>query len=52
MRTKRSLLTARIISTICLAILGALWIIPLIWALGASFKPDIYTDTGSFFPSW
>lgn len=52
MRTKRSILTARIISTICLAILGALWIIPLIWALGASFKPDIYTDTGSFFPSW
>lgn len=51
MRTKRSILTARIISTVCLTILGALWIIPLIWAVGASFKPDIYTDADQFFPS-
>lgn len=51
MGTKRSILIGRIVSTICLLILGAIWIMPLIWALGASFKPDTITDINQIFPS-
>jgi len=51
MATKRSILVGKIVSTICLALLAAIWIIPIIWALGASFKPDLYTDTESLFPT-
>ena len=51
MHTKRSILTGRIVSTACLALLAAIWIIPIIWALGASFKPDLYTDSDQLFPS-
>lgn len=51
MGTKRSVLIGRIVSTICLLILGAIWIMPLIWALGASFKPDTITDINQIFPS-
>ena len=51
MGTKRSILIGRIVSTICLLILGAIWIVPLIWALGASFKPDTITDINQIFPS-
>lgn len=51
MATKRSILTGKIVSTICLALLAAIWIIPIIWALGASFKPDLYTDSDSLFPA-
>lgn len=50
MGTKRSVLIGRIVSTICLLILAAIWIIPIIWALGASVKPDLYTDTDLLFP--
>ena len=52
MGTKRSILIGRIVSTICLLILGAIWIMPLIWALGASFKPDTITDINQIFPSF
>ena len=52
MSTKRSILIGRIVSTICLLILGAIWIMPLIWALGASFKPDTITDINQIFPSF
>lgn len=52
MGTKRSILIGRIVSTICLVILGAIWIMPLIWALGASFKPDTITDINQIFPSF
>lgn len=51
MGTKRSILIGRIVSTICLLILGAIWIMPLVWALGASFKPDTITDINQIFPS-
>lgn len=51
MGTKRSILIGRIVSTICLLILGVIWILPLIWALGASFKPDTITDINQIFPS-
>ena len=51
MGTIRSILIGRIVSTICLLILGAIWIMPLIWALGASFKPDTITDINQIFPS-
>lgn len=51
MGTRRSILIGRIVSTICLLILGAIWIMPLIWALGASFKPDTITDINQIFPS-
>lgn len=51
MGTKRSILIGRIVSTICLLILGVIWIMPLIWALGASFKPDTITDINQIFPS-
>lgn len=51
MATKRSILIGRIVSTSCLLILAAIWIIPIIWALGASFKPDLYTDTDRLFPT-
>lgn len=51
MGTKRSILIGRIVSTVCLLILGAIWIMPLIWALGASFKPDTITDINQIFPS-
>ena len=50
MATKRSVLIGKIVSTACLALLAAIWIIPIIWALGASFKPDLYTDSEQFFP--
>lgn len=50
MATKRSILTGRIVSTVCLVLLAAIWIIPIIWALGASFKPDLYTDADLLFP--
>lgn len=52
MGTKRSILIGRIVSTICLLILGVIWILPLIWALGASFKPDTITDINQIFPSF
>lgn len=52
MGTRRSILIGRIVSTICLLILGAIWIMPLIWALGASFKPDTITDINQIFPSF
>ena len=52
MGTKRSILIGRIVSTICLLILGAIWIMPLLWALGASFKPDTITDINQIFPSF
>ena len=52
MGTKRSILIGRIVSTICLVILGAIWIMPLVWALGASFKPDTITDINQIFPSF
>ena len=48
---KRSELIGRIVSTACLVVLAAIWIIPIIWALGASFKPDLYTDTELLFPT-
>ena len=51
MQTKRSILIGRIISTICLTALAIIWILPLIWAFGASFKPDTLTDVDSIFPS-
>lgn len=51
MHTKRSILTGKIVSTVCLALLAAIWIIPIIWALGASFKPDLYTDSDRLFPT-
>ena len=51
MQTKRSILIGRIVSTLCLVILGAIWIIPLLWAFGASFKPDTLTDIDKIFPS-
>lgn len=51
MGTKRSILIGRIVSTICLLILGVIWIMPLVWALGASFKPDTITDINQIFPS-
>lgn len=51
MATKRSILIGRIVSTLCLTALAAIWIIPIIWALGASFKPDLYTDVDQLFPS-
>lgn len=51
MGTKRSVLIGRIVSTVCLTALAAIWIIPIIWALGASFKPDLYTDTDLLFPT-
>lgn len=51
MATKRSILTGRIVSTVCLVLLAAIWIIPIIWALGASFKPDLYTDADLLFPN-
>lgn len=50
MATKRSILIGRIVSTVCLVLLAAIWIIPIIWALGASFKPDLYTDADLLFP--
>lgn len=51
MQTKRNILIGRIVSTICLTLIGIIWIIPLIWAFGASFKVDLLTDTDSFIPS-
>lgn len=51
MATKRSILIGRIVSTLCLLAMAAIWIIPIIWALGASFKPDLYTDSDRLFPS-
>lgn len=51
MGTKRSILTGRIVSTICLTILAIIWILPLIWAIGASFKPNTITDVNQMFPS-
>lgn len=51
MATKRSILIGKIVSTSCLLVLAAIWIIPIIWALGASFKPDLYTDTDLLFPT-
>lgn len=51
MATKRSILIGRIVSTVCLAVLAVIWIIPLLWGLGASFKPDAFTDTDQLFPS-
>ncbi len=52
MHTKRSILGGRVVSTVCLALLAIIWIVPIIWALGASFKPDLYTDVDQLFPSW
>lgn len=51
MGTKRSILIGKIVSTACLLVLAAIWIIPILWAFGASFKPDAFTDTNSLFPS-
>ncbi len=51
MSTKRSVLGGRIVATVCLTLLAILWVIPIIWALGASFKPDLYTDVDQLFPS-
>ncbi|MCR4562396.1 MAG: carbohydrate ABC transporter permease [Bacilli bacterium] len=50
MATKRSILIGRIVSTVCLTLLALVWVIPIIWALGASFKPDLYTDADRLFP--
>lgn len=51
MATKRSILISKIVSTACLVVLGAIWIIPLLWAFGASFKPDTFTDVDRLFPT-
>ncbi len=51
MQTKRSILIGRIVSTVCLTLLAIIWVLPLIWAFGASFKPDTLTDVDKIFPS-
>lgn len=51
MQTKKSILINRIVSTTCLLVLALLWIFPLLWAIGASFKPDAFTDVDQLFPS-